>query len=412
MERAIRAHRDVPGHRGSVAAPKTSARPSGQRTVQQRAGAAPADGVEQPCKAKPKAKPPWVDPASNRECDIAIVNFGDLEADAKRLLSPRRYSFIEPIGDGVTYRDNLSAFEAHPILPRRLQGIKDVDPRTQLLGHALPFPIITCPMGSHGRFHVEAENATARGTGKAGTLYVSSGAANKTMEDIAAATGGPKWFQIYMNRDPEINRWLCKRARDAGFTAIVFTVDGLGASESDNYIRNGRYTPPDLTIGNHDPKRGGRGDFRDIKRDIDFEDIRFLKEASGLPVVVKGLTHPDDVDKAIGAGAAAVWISNHGGRQLDGVFDSLTLLEAAAKKANHRVPVIFDSGVRRGIDVFKAIALGADVVAIGRPVLWGLINGGSLGVKNVYDHIVREFKEAMQRSGYAKLKDITRASVG
>ena len=312
----------------------------------------------------------------------------------------------------MSYRENLRAFEAHPILPRRLRGIKAIDLRTQLLGQALPFPIITCPMGSHGRFHVEAENATARGTGAAGTLYVSSGAANQTMEDIAGATSGPKWFQIYMNRDMEINRWLCKRAREAGYTAIVFTVDALGASQSDAYVRHGRYTPPDLTIGNHDPKRGGRGDFRDQKRDITFEDIRFLREESGLPVVVKGLTHPDDVDKAIGAGAAAVWISNHGGRQIDGVPASLTLLEAAAKRVAGRVPVIFDSGVRRGIDVFKAIALGADVVAVGRPVLWGLINGGAGGVKTVYEHIVRELKEAMLLAGRANVKDITRDSVG
>src|ERR1044072_7512999 len=109
------------------------------------------------------------------------------------------------------------------------------------------------------------------------------------MADVAGATKGPKWFQIYMNADPEINRWLCQRARAAGFTAIVFTVDALAGRRSADFIRNGSYKPPDLTVGNHAPKRGGRGDFRNLKRDIDFDDIGFLREASGLPVVVKGL---------------------------------------------------------------------------------------------------------------------------
>jgi lactate oxidase len=245
----------------------------------------------------------------------------------------------------------------------------------------------------------------------AGTLYVSSGAAHRPMEEIGNATTGPKWFQIYMNRDMEINRWLCQRAKAAGFSAIVLTADALGPNPGEDYVRLGSFQPPGLSNGNHDPARGGRGNFRDFKRDMSFSDVGFLREASGLPVIVKGIVQADDIRQSIASGAAAVWVSNHGGRQLDGVPAAVAMLRPAADVVQGRVPIIFDSGVRRGIDVFKALALGATVVAVGRPVLWGLINGGSLGVKSVYGHIANEMKAAMLLSGVAKAADVTRAFV-
>jgi lactate oxidase len=226
------------------------------------------------------------------------------------------------------------------------------------------------------------------------------------MEEVAEATTEPKWFQIYMNRDMEINRWLCQRAKAAGFSAIVLTADALGPSLSDEYQRLGSPPPPGETQGNHDPARGGRGTFRDLKRDLSFSDIGFLGEASGLPVIVKGVTHPDDVRQSLAAGAAAIWVSNHGGRQLDGVPASVSMLRPAADVVAGRVPIIFDSGIRRGIDVFKALALGATVVAVGRPVLWGLTCGGAAGVNSVYTHLVRELRETMLLSGVARIGDI------
>ena len=357
--------------------------------------------------------PAEVDPASNAERDLKIVNFDLLEDEARKLISARRFAFMGPAGDGVTYRENRRAFNDYPIMPRRLQGIsaEAIDLRTKLLEHDLPVPMITCPMGGHGMFHVNAEVATASGTGAAGTLYVSSGAAHKPLEDIAKATSGPKWFQIYMNRDMEINRWLVQRARAAGFSAIVLTADALGPNPADEYVRLGSFQPPGLTNGNHDPTHGGRGTFRDFKRDLSFSDIGFLREASGLPVVVKGIVQPEDIRQSIAAGAAAIWVSNHGGRQLDGVPAAISLLRPAADTVQGRVPIIFDSGIRRGVDVFKALALGATVVAVGRPVLWGLIAGGSPGVKSVYAHVTAEMKAAMLLSGVAKATAIKREHI-
>src|SRR5262249_49499888 len=187
---------------------------------------------------------------------------------------------------------------------------------------------ITCPMGIQGMLRVDAKVASARGTGLAGTLYVMSGAATKPMEEVAKATPGPKWFQIYMNKDKEINRWLVQRAKAAGFSAIVLTADALGAGQSDDFKRIGWPLPPDLQPGkgNHDPALGGRGKFLDLKYDISFSDIGFLHEASGLPVIVKGVVHPQDVRECIAAGAACIWVSTHGGRQMDGVAGAINLL--------------------------------------------------------------------------------------
>jgi lactate oxidase len=350
--------------------------------------------------------------ASSAETELKIVNLDLLEAEAKRILSPFRFAFTGPAGDGWTYRENRRAFDDFPIMPRRLQGVsaEAIDLRIKLLGHDLPVPIITCPMGIQAMIHVDAELVSVRGTGLAGSLYVMSGAATKPMEEIANATRGPKWFQIYMNKDKEINRWLVQRAKAAGFSAIVLTADALGAGRSDDLIRIGLPFPPDLQPGkgNHDPALGGRGKFLDLKYDISFKDIGFLHEASGLPVVVKGIVHPQDIRECLAAGAACIWVSNHGGRQMDGIPGTISVLGPAVDAVRGRVPVILDSGIRRGIDVFKALAMGATAVAIGRPVLWGSACGGAPGVKSVYAHLGSELKSAMILSGVAKVTALKR----
>jgi L-lactate oxidase len=348
--------------------------------------------------------------ASAEEHELKIVSIELLEDEARRSLPPGRFAVMGPAGDGWTYRENRRAFNDFPIMPRRLQGVddKDIDLRTTLLGHNLTLPVFTCPTGQQGTFHVNAELPNAAGTGMAGSLFVASGASTRPMEDIAKATTGPKWFQIYMNRDMELNRWLVQRAKAAGFSAIVLTADALGPGQSDAYIALGRPRDPSLTAGNHDPKYGGHGNFSDQKRDLSFSDIDFLREASGLPVLVKGVVQPDDIRESLAHGAAAIWVSNHGGRQMDGVPASISMLRAAVDAVQGRVPVLLDSGIRRGIDIFKALSLGATAVGIGRPALWGLIDGGSLGVKSVYEQLAFELKSAMLLSGVANVKRLNR----
>jgi L-lactate oxidase len=390
------------------------------------AGALVAAGAPEVLAADAPAAPPATAPArspaapadfgkaSSANNPVNIVSPEHLEAEARKMVSPGRFAITGWCGEGLTYRANRASLDEARIQPRRLQHISDqaIDLHTSILGHKLPFPMITCPMGGHGSFHVDAEVATAGGTGAAGALYVSSGASTRPMEDIAKATPGPKWFQIYMLRDMEINRWLVQRAKAAGFSAIVLTADALGPGQSDEYIALGRPRDPTLTVGNHDPRFGGRGNFADQKRDISFADIRFLHEASGLPVIVKGIVDHDDIGEAIKSGAAAIWVSNHGGRQMDGGPGSFTCLRTAVDTVQGRVPIVFDSGVRRGVDVFKAVSMGATVCAVGRPVLWSLMSGGAPGVKSLYDWMAGELHSTMLLSGVAKVTDLKHRNIG
>jgi lactate oxidase len=372
---------------------------------------AAGQGVTQAVAETPPAAPAVdLGEASKEERELKIVNIESLEDEARKIIAPGRFAVMGPSGDGWTYRENRRAFNDFPIMPRRLQGVddKDIDLRTTLMGHQLALPVFTCPTGQQGTFHVNAELPNAAGTGMAGSLFVASGASSRPMEEIAKATPGPKWFQIYMNRDMELNRWLVQRAKAAGFSAVVLTADALGPGQSDDFIRLGRPRPAGASAGNHDPALGGHGNFSDQKRDLSFRDIDFLREASGLPVVVKGVDQPDDIRESLAHGAAAIWVSNHGGRQMDGVPASISMLRTAVDTVQGRVPVVLDSGIRRGIDVFKALALGATAVGIGRPALWGLIDGGSLGVKSVYAQLAFELKSTMLLSGVAKVTDLKR----
>ena len=187
-----------------------------------------------PPAATPPAAPPDFGKASSANNPVNIVSPEHLEAEARKMISPGRFAITGWCGEGLTYRANRASLDATPIITRRLQHISDeaIDLQTSILGHKLPLPMITCPMGGHGSFHVDAEVATAGGTGAAGALYVSSGASTRPMEDIAKATPGPKWFQIYMLKDMEINRWLVQRAKAAGFSAIVLTADALGPGQT------------------------------------------------------------------------------------------------------------------------------------------------------------------------------------
>ncbi len=342
---------------------------------------------------------------------VSIVSCDRLEAEAQRVLSAGAYAFIAGgAGDQWTLRENRRAFDDFPILPRRLTGIgaRDIELRIRLLGDDLPSPILVAPMGACEMAHPEAEVAAAAGTGAAQALYTASGASNKPLEAIAVATTGPKWFQLYFNADVGVTRSLLQRARAAGYRAIVLTVDALGPGQSDEFIRLGRPFPPGMTYGNHDPRHGGGGNLLNMKVALSCEDIGFVREASGLPVIVKGILRPQDALEAVAAGAAAIQVSNHGGRQLDGVPASITVLREVADAVAGRVPIILDGGIRRGIDMFRALALGAQAVAVGRPVLYGLSVGGASGVRSLLEHLHDGLRSAMLLAGARRVTEISR----
>ena len=319
------------------------------------------------------------------------------------------YEFVSgDAADEWTLRENRRAFNNYHIAAKRLVGLtKDnIDISTQLLGLKMQSPIMVAPMGAHAMVHDQGEKDTARGAGLANTLYCSSGASNATLEEIAKATTGPKWFQLYWNNDLQVTRSLLTRAKDASYSAIILTADALGPGQPDAFKAMGSPFRPDRNFGNHDPKKGGFGNFFDQKTSLTTADIQFIKKLTGLPVIVKGVLRPDDADRFIRAGANAIQVSNHGGRQIDGVPASITALPPIVKAVNKRVPVILDGGIRRGIDIIRAIAMGADAVAVGRPMLYGLGLGGAQGVESVINFLSNDLKSTMLLTGAAKLSDL------
>jgi lactate oxidase len=353
---------------------------------------------------------PDIGKASDANRAIAVINLEMLEQQARQILSPQRMSYAGYEGAGYTYRENMRAFNDYQILPKRMRGVgkESIDTNTRLLGVNLALPIITCPLGNQGFFHVDADLPNAIGTHQSGTLFAASGASTKSLEEIAAASNGPKFWQIYMNKDMGLNRELVQRAKKAGYLAIIMTVDSAGPSASDEYLSYGLPNPAlYYPNGNYDPAKGGRGVLSDQKATT-FDDIDFVRNASGLPVIVKGLLRKSDMKNAIKHGVSALWISTHGGRQLDNVPASVSRLPVAVDVADGRVPVILDSGIRRGNDVFRALALGATAVAIGRPPVWGAIVGGAPGVKAVYDYFGADLRNTMFETGVATIAKITR----
>jgi lactate oxidase len=357
-----------------------------------------ADNSETPA-APAEAAAPYQQPTGEKQ--LIIGSLDDLEAEAQKVIPAGAFAYIAAGADNQwTLRENRNAFGRIVLKPHYLVGKPAPDMRTTLLGEKLSLPVITAPMGAHGLAHVSAELGTARGTGEAGTLMTASTAANKTIEEIAEATSGPKWFQLYLQDDRSLSRDLLQRAKAAGYTAIVFTIDAFAPGTSDEAIRLGFSFPPSLPLVN-----SGTAFF---KSSLSWDDVDFIKDTTDLPLILKGVLTPDVAEQGIERGAVGIQVSNHGGRQLDGVPAAIDALPAVVAAVDGRVPVIMDSGIRRGTDVFKALALGADAVALGRPVLYGLALGGAMGVKSVYDRMKTELSRTMMIAGTATIGEINK----
>ena len=303
-------------------------------------------------------------------------------------------------------------------LYKLLAGVTTPDLSTTLLGSKVGTPIFIPPMAAHGLAHVSAEKGTARGAAASKALFCTQTLANTTLEEIAKASdaggGGEKWFQLYYTADAGVNRELIQRAKAAGNTAIVFTVDLEWPGNRETDLRTGFVFPESLPFPNLPGAKPGSTLaelFVVFKKNLDFSDIEFIRKESGLPVIVKGVLTPENAKECVKHGASAIQVSNHGGRQLDEVPASFAALPGIVEAVGGEVPVFLDGGVRRGTHVFKALAMGASAVAIGRPVLYGLSMGGWQGVKSVFDLINTELQLAMKLAGCGSIKDITRKFV-
>jgi 4-hydroxymandelate oxidase len=339
--------------------------------------------------------------------DEAGLNLTDVAAGARRRLDPAYWDFfVGGAGDERTLRANEEAFTRRWIVPRILRGVGERDLRISLLGSPVSMPVLIAPTAFHRLAHPDGEVATARAAAAANTIMVVSMAATRPIEEIAAA-GGPLWFQIYPQPDPEFTTTVVRRAEAAGCRALVATVDSPVFGRRERDLRHGFVDlPPDLVCEN---MRDASGRVRSIEMDarLDWKRISWLRGLTTLPIMLKGVLHPADARLAVEHGVDGLIVSNHGGRQLDGVIATLDALPGITEAVGGRTPVLVDGGIRRGIDVLVALALGATAVLVGRPVLWGLAVGGAAGVRHVLDLLRTDVDQALALAGAARPGDLS-----
>lgn len=358
------------------------------------------------------ARPDIAYRGSSANQPLRIVNLLQLEPEAQKVLPTGGFDYISG-GSGAnwTRAENLAAFTRIQIAPYPLAGVTKVDLATTILGSTFSMPIFIPPMGSQGLAHVSKEEASARAAFATKALMATSTQSNLSMEEIAAFNPGPKWFQIYVPSDRGFLRELIQRAKAAGYTAVAPTIDNSYTYPREENIRNAFRPPSSLGKGNMprtiaDPAAAAAA-FENRKRDLNWADLDFIKKEFGGPVIVKGVMSPRIADDACTRGMDAVYVSNHGGRAFDGVEATFSALPRIAEAVRGRVPIILDGGVRRGTDVFKALALGATMVGCGRPVMYGMALGGAAGAQSVLEYLRDNLTLAMRLAGTASVKDIS-----
>ena len=346
------------------------------------------------------------------------LDLAALEAVARARLEPGAYDYIAGGADGeLTLADSLVAWSRLRLRPRVLRDVTEVSTATRLLGSLVPAPLLVAPMAYHRLAHPAGEAASAAGAAAAGAPYVCSTQATMSVEEVAAAApDAVRWFQVYVVRDRGWTAELVARAAAAGYRALVLTVDVPRLGNRLRDLRNDFRLPTGLKPANAPPAGAARQ--RELAADVlaqagQFdpgltpETIGWLAERSGLPVIVKGVLRGDDAAACLDAGAVGVVVSNHGGRQLDGVVATADALAEVAAAVGDRAEVYVDGGIRRGTDVVKALALGARAVLIGRPVLWALAAAGAAGVERLLAGLAAELRLAMALCGAVTVGELT-----
>ena len=352
------------------------------------------------------------------------IHVADFERLARARLAGSAWDYYASgANDELTLRENQAAFARLALHYRVLVDVSERSTRTQLQGHPLSMPVILAPSAFHRLAHRDGELATARAAGEAGTVMVLSTLSTTRVEEVTAAATGPVWFQLYVYRDRAVTRALIERVEAAGCEALVLTVDAPLLGRRDRDVRNRFQLPADLHLENLQP-----AGLEDLPRDVhdsglaayfatlldpalSWDDIEWLRSITRLPLYVKGIVRADDAARAMAAGVDGIWVSNHGGRQLDTSPATIDVLpdiaEAVAVRGGSRqVAIILDGGVRRGTDVIKAVALGASAVALGRPVLWGLAYDGQAGLSKLLGLLRDEIDLAMALCGCPSVGDL------
>lgn len=359
------------------------------------------------------------------------VSYEDLVERAREELDDEAFAYVAGgAGSESTVAANDRAFDRWRIVPRILRDVDERDLSTDLFGRTLPAPVALAPIGVQSILHDEGELAAARAAASVDVPFVSSSAASHTLEEIADELGdSPGWFQLYWSADRSVAASFLERAESAGYEAIVVTLDTpmMGWRERDvelaylpflraegvaNYFedpafRNRLDAPPEEDIVS------AIESFVDCFGDasLTWDDLDFLREHADLPIVLKGVLHPDDAREAVERGVDGLVVSNHGGRQVDGAIPALDALPTVVEAVDGEIPVLFDSGIRRGADAFRAIALGADAVLLGRPYAFGLGVGGEDGVRAVLDNFLADLDLTVGLSGCDRIDDVDRSTI-
>ncbi|XP_042419037.1 peroxisomal (S)-2-hydroxy-acid oxidase GLO3-like [Zingiber officinale] len=354
---------------------------------------------------------------------MEITNVSEYEKIAKQKLPKMIYDyFASGAEDQWTLRENRSAFSRILFRPRILVDVSNIDMTTTILGFKISMPIMIAPTAMQKMAHPEGELATARAASAANTIMTLSSWSTSSVEEVNSTGPGVRFFQLYVYKDRNVVRQLVGRAEKAGFKAIVLTVDTprLGRREAD--IKNRFTLPPSLTLKNFEELNIEKMDMTNdsglasyvgsqVDRSLSWKDVKWLQTITSLPIILKGVMTAEDTRLAVQAGVAGIVVSNHGARQLDYVPATITCLEEVVKAAQGKVPVFLDGGIRRGTDIFKALALGASGVFIGRPVVFALAADGEAGVRKVLQMLSDELELTMALSGCTSIEQITRNHV-
>ena len=374
-----------------------------------------------------------------------FVNIEDLRKAAQRRLPRSVFDYIDGGADGeVTLRENVRAFEDIGFRPRCAVETPPPDLRTTVLGTPIALPVIFAPVGSSRMFWPRGEEVAAAVAGKAGTIYSLSTLSGCRLEDVKKATPGPAWYQLYLCGGREVASATVQRARDVGYSALILTIDTPVAGLRERDLRNGAKELLTRRVGPMLPYvaqfmvkprwlaaffgDGGLMNFPNVmladgpmpyadvgaaleQSTVTWKDIAWIREIWNGPIVVKGIHTGDDARRAVDEGANAVVVSNHGGRQMDGVRASIRVLPEVIDAVGGRVEVLFDSGVRRGSDAVKALCLGARAVLVGRAYAYGLAAGGAPGVTRALDILRADIVRTMKLLGVQSVAELNRSYV-
>jgi 4-hydroxymandelate oxidase len=340
---------------------------------------------------------------------VEPINLFDFEAAAKERLPREEYDYIAGgATDELSVERNRRAFESWALRPRVLRNVSRLDLSTTVLGTKIALPVLIAPCGGHKKAHPDGEFATYRAAASRGTVLTVSANSSSSFEDLGRAAEGSLWVQLYPFRDKEMTRDWLKRAQQSGYKAVCVTLDSQWPPKRERNIRNnykrirGVNYPPAAAGAPRPAARAGEGS----DPAATWDDLKWIKAATDLPVVAKGIMTAEDVEECVAAGVDGVIVSNHGGRHLDNTLATIEVLPEAVAAAKGRIEIFLDGGIRRGADIVKAIALGAKAVFIGRPLFWGLAVDGERGVARVLDILREETEITMAKCGRPDIASI------